>query len=160
MFKTKNDLPEAKRVKLCQLLNDRLADSIDLQLQTKQAHWNVKGPHFIQYHLLFDSVYAVVSEAVDNIAERIVQLGGRAEGIVQSVAKRTNIPTYPTEISDGLAHIDALSTAIATVGEGARQAIDTSDELGDKDTADVFTGISRELDKQLWFVEAHLQGGA
>ena len=158
MFATKNDLPEATRVKLCKLLNDRLADSIDLMLQTKQAHWNVKGPHFISYHLLFDGVFEAVSEGVDNLAERLVQLGGKAEGTVQAVSKRTSVAPYPIEIADGHAHIEALSTALAHVGKGAREAIDTSDQLGDKDTADLFTGISRAIDKQLWFVEAHLQG--
>ncbi len=157
MFSTKNDLAEAKRIKLCKLLNDRLADAIDLMLQSKQAHWNVKGPHFISYHLLFDGVYATVSEGVDDIAERLVQLGGKAEGTVDAVAKRTSVTPYPIDIADGHAHIDALSTALAQVGKAAREAIDTSDELGDKDTADLFTGISRALDKQLWFVEAHLQ---
>lgn len=159
MFKTKNDLDEAKRVKVCQLLNDRLSDAIDLMLQTKQAHWNVKGPHFISYHLLFDGVYEAVSEGVDQLAERLVQLGGKAEGTVQVVGKRSTVPPYPIEIADGLDHIQALSTAIATVGKGTRQAIDTADQLGDKGTSDLFTSVSRELDKQLWFVEAHLQGG-
>ena len=157
MHKTKNDLPESKRQPIIQLLGDRLADAIDLQLQSKQAHWNVKGPSFIALHELFDSVAGDVTDFVDTIAERIVALGGTADGTLAGVAKRTHLSAYPIEISAGRDHVDALSTALASFGKLAREAIDRATELGDADTADLFTGISREVDKKLWFVEAHLQ---
>ena len=157
MYKTKNDLPEATRVKVIELLNARLADCKDLETQTKQAHWNVKGPHFIGLHLLFDNVYDGVREYVDEIAERAVQLGGVAEGTARMVAKKSSLPEYPLHASDGHSHVEALSTALATFGKAARKAIDQANELGDQDTADLFTEISRGVDKWLWFVEAHLQ---
>jgi starvation-inducible DNA-binding protein len=157
MFKTKNDLPESTRVKVIALLNARLADCKDLQTQTKQAHWNVKGPHFIGLHKLFDEINEAVDEYVDEIAERAVQLGGVAEGTARVVAARSTLPEYPLNIADGHAHVDALSSALAAFGKGARKAIDDSDALGDKDTADLFTEVSRGIDKWLWFVEAHLQ---
>jgi starvation-inducible DNA-binding protein len=157
MFKTKNDLPEATRVKAVELLNARLADCIDLQTQTKQAHWNVKGPHFIGLHELFDKVNEDVEEYVDEIAERAVQLGGVAEGTARTVAKRSSLPEYPAQAVDGRSHVEALSSALATFGTAARRAIDQADELGDLDTADLFTEVSRGIDKWLWFVEAHLQ---
>lgn len=155
MHATKNDLPADKRVKLAELLNARLADLIDLQLQIKQAHWNVRGPNFIGLHKLFDDLAGEVLEYVDDTAERVTALGGLAEGTVQAVGKRTNLSAYSTTISRWSEHVEAISSAIAATGKLIRAAIDQADELGDADTADLFTGISRGLDKQLWFVEAH-----
>ncbi len=157
MFKTKNDLPEPARVKVIEVLNARLADCKDLQTQIKQAHWNVKGPHFIGLHELFDKINEAVDEYVDEIAERAVQLGGVAEGTARVVARRSTLPEYPLNIADGHSHVDALSSALAAFGKAARKAIDDTDQLGDKDTADLFTEVSRGIDKWLWFVEAHLQ---
>jgi starvation-inducible DNA-binding protein len=157
MLPTKNDLPESTRCKISQLCNDKLAELLDLQLQTKQAHWNVRGPRFYQLHLLFDAVHAAVEELSDVVAERATQLGGVAEGTAQAIVKRSTLPPYPLDIKEGLAHVQALSTALSTAGKSARAAIDQADELKDKDTADIFTEVSRGLDKQLWFVEAHLQ---
>jgi starvation-inducible DNA-binding protein len=157
MHKTRIDIPEGKRTPVVQLLNERLADVIDLALQAKQAHWNVKGPSFFHLHELFDKVAEDAKEHADLIAERAAALGGVAEGTLQAVTPRTSLPPYPLNIKDGLAHCDALATALATVAKGARAAIDRSNELGDADTADLFTEVSRETDKNLWFVEAHLQ---
>jgi starvation-inducible DNA-binding protein len=156
MFPTKNDLPEAVRTKAIALLNERLADCIDLQTQTKQAHWNVKGPNFIGLHELFDQINAAVEDYVDEIAERAVQLGGVAEGTARTAAKRSALAEYPSVV-DGAAHVDALSSALAAFGKLARKAIDQSNDFGDLDTADLFTEVSRGIDKWLWFVEAHQQ---
>jgi starvation-inducible DNA-binding protein len=157
MFKTKNDLSESMRVKVIELLNARLADAIDLQTQTKQAHWNVKGPNFIALHELFDKVNEDVEEYVDEIAERTVQLGGVAEGTARMAARRSSLSEYPASTVEGCGHVEALSSALAAFGKAARKAISDTNELGDLDTADLFTEISRGIDKWLWFVEAHLQ---
>ena len=157
MYRTKNDLSESVRTKSIELLNTRLADCIDLQTQCKQAHWNVKGPMFIAIHELFDKINEDVEEYVDEIAERAVQLGGVAEGTARMVAKRSTLSEYPAGLVDGKSHIDALSSALAAFGKSARKAIDDSAGFGDADTADIFTEISRGVDKWLWFVEAHLQ---
>lgn len=156
-FVTKADLPEKNREKLVELLNARLADLLDLQSQAKQAHWNVKGPNFIALHELFDEIAGGLRDFVDDVAERAVQLGGLAMGTARLAAKVSTLPEYPADIADGVAHVKALSDAMALCGKHIRAAIDSSEELGDKGTADLFTGISRGLDKHLWFVEAHLQ---
>ena len=156
MFKTKNDLSEGTRVKVIELLNARLADAIDLQTQTKQAHWNVKGLNFIALHEMFDGINEEVEDYVDDIAERAVQLGGAAEGTSRLVANRSTLPEYPANAVGGHSHVEALSTALAAFGAAARKAIDLANDLGDLDTADVFTEISRGIDKWLWMVEAHL----
>ena len=157
LHKTKNDLPEAKRVKIVELLNSRLANGIDLHLQTKQAHWNVKGPNFIALHELFDKIVGVVAEANDEMAERAAMLGGKPRGTLQAVSKETSLEAYPLDISAGSDHVEALSNALAAFGAQIRKAIEAADKLDDADTADLFTGISRDIDKQLWFVEAHQQ---
>ena len=157
MNPTRNNLPLKVRKEVITLLNARLADAIDLGLQAKQAHWNVKGPQFFQLHELFDKVAASATEAVDTIAERAVALGGTAEGTIEAVAKATTLPRYPLNVAEGKGHVERLAQALATFGEQVRDAIDRADQLGDKDTADLFTGVSREADKYLWFVEAHLQ---
>ena len=157
MFKTKNDLPESSRVKIVELLNALLADCMDLQTQSKQAHWNVKGASFIALHNLFDEIGTDVEGYVDEIAERAVQLGGVAEGTARMVAKRTSLPDYPADAVDGQSHVEALSLALASFSKSARRAIEDANRLDDLDTADLFTEISRAIDKWLWFVEAHLQ---
>ena len=155
LHRTKNDLSEGNRAKLVELLGSRLSSCIDLYMQTKQAHWNVKGPNFIGLHELFDKVGEGVEDSVDDLAERIVQLGGTAKGTVQVVGKETSLKAYPLEITNGTDHVEALSSALAAFGAQARSAIALATELDDADTADLFTEISREIDKQLWFVEAH-----
>jgi starvation-inducible DNA-binding protein len=155
---TLNDLPESTRSQVIDLLNQRLADAIDLELQSKQAHWNVKGPQFIALHKLFDEIHAAADEYVDLLAERIVQLGGVAEGVTAIVAERSELPQYPINISSGEEHVWALSNALASFGERIRRAIDETDELGDTDATDICTEISRGVDKWLWFVEAHADG--
>jgi len=157
MYETENDIPRAERTELNTLINQRLADLVDLQMQLKQAHWNVKGPHFIGLHELFDQIDEAVEGYVDLIAERIVQLGGLAEGTVRVAAERSRLEEYPLDIADGHAHVEAVAKALSTFGHEARKTIDEADELQDADTADIFTEISRGIDKWLWFVEAHSQ---
>lgn len=157
LYATKNDLPEATRTQVIALCNARLADSVDLQTQVKQAHWNVKGPEFIALHELFDKINEDVEEYVDLTAERVVQLGGIAEGTARLAIQASKLSEYPAGLASGKEHVDALSSVLAAYGKGVRAAIDHSSKLGDADTADIFTEISRGTDKWLWFLEAHLQ---
>ncbi len=156
-YDTLNDLPKSARGELAGLLNQRLADAVDLQSQVKQAHWNVKGPHFIGLHKLFDKISEDVGEYVDLLAERIVQLGGVAKGTVRVAAEHSRLEEYPLDIAEGSLHILALSKSLSAFGRDMRLAISETDELGDADTADLCTGISRGVDKWLWMVEAHVQ---
>jgi starvation-inducible DNA-binding protein len=157
MYKTGNDLSRPRRSEINALMNQRLASAIDLQMQMKQAHWNVKGPSFIALHELFDKVGEAVEGYVDLIAERIVQLGGIAEGTVRISAARSQLDEYPATIADGMVHVVAVATALGTFAHQVRLTIDEVGTLNDADTADLFTEISRGVDKWLWFVEAHSQ---
>lgn len=154
---TRNSIPEKTRIEITGMLQERLADSIDLMMQAKQAHWNVKGPNFIALHELFDKVYTDIGVYVDTIAERIVQLGGIARGTIRVASKHTSLPDYPLDISSGKKHVAELARAIAFYGKLIRKAITQSDQLKDADTADIFTQVSRGADMNLWFVEAHEQ---
>lgn len=157
---SKNGLrPSAKHVSV-DVLNSRLADAIDLSLLTKQAHWNVKGPHFIALHEMFDKFRDDLDTHVDAMAERIVQLGGTALGTSQSVVHESAITPYPTDIYAGDAHLSALQERYGALGDAVRAAIDQTSAAGDADTADILTGFSRSLDKSLWFVEAHIHNDA
>jgi starvation-inducible DNA-binding protein len=155
MFDTRNDLPQATRSQAVELLNARLADAIDLGTQVKYAHWNVKGPNFIALHELFDKIAENVEDHIDTIAERVTALGGRAYGTLVAVARGTSLKPYPEDTTDGAAHIEALSAVLADFGRKVRAGIDQAAGFGDADTSDLFTGISRETDKNLWFLEAH-----
>ena len=160
MYKTKIDLSEKTRRNVIVILNERLSDAIDLQSQVKQAHWNVKGPHFIALHELFDKISDAMLEQIDEIAERITSLGGTAEGTVAVAARRSKLKNYPLSITSGRDHLLYLSTQLSVYGKSVRGAIEAAAELGDADTADLFTQLSREIDKYLWFLEAHLQDKA
>ena len=155
LLPTRNDLPATTRLKAAGLLNQHLADAINLQTQCKQAHWNVKGATFIALHKLFDEVGESVEEYVDLIAERVVQLGGIAEGTAAVVAQRSTLAEYPLIISAGEDHVTALSDALAAFGKAVRKGIAEMTELDDADGADILTEVSRGIDQWLWFVEAH-----
>ncbi|MEO5968891.1 MAG: DNA starvation/stationary phase protection protein Dps [Bdellovibrionia bacterium] len=158
MFKTKIDLSEPIRSKVVEMLNQRVAECIDLTLQAKQAHWNVKGPNFRSLHKLFDTVSSGVQKSGDLLAERLVQLGGIAMGTVEAVIDQSRLQAYPLTIMEEADHLDALSTSIASCGKAMRESIDAAVEWKDEGTSDLLLRTSQKLDKYLWMVEAHLQG--
>lgn len=156
MYESQIDLNKEICQKSIQCLDPALAAMTDLMLATKEAHWNVKGPTFIALHKLFDELNEEVEDYVDELAERIVQLGGHAHGTVAEVAKGTPLKAYPSGQRASEKHLMALSSHLAAVVAITRKGIDTSTEQGDTATADLFTELTRGLDKSLWFVESHL----
>lgn len=157
MFSTRNDLPREVRDKMILLLNQQLADTFDLYSQTKQAHWNVKGAQFFQLHELFDKLAAELLAYVDLIAERATALGGLALGTVRMSAANSKLPECELEVTDSLSTVDSVAERYAALAASTRQAIESAEGEADADTADIFTEVSRGLDKALWFLEAHLQ---
>lgn len=156
-FPTRNDLDEGTRHEMVALINQQVAGTLDLMSQTKHAHWNCKGPHFIGLHEMFDDLAEGLEGHLDTIAERATALGGFVYGTVRMAASASHIDEYPVSVTDGLAHVKALSERYAALGSAIREAINSADDAGDKDTADMFTDMSRDVDKYLWFLEAHLQ---
>jgi starvation-inducible DNA-binding protein len=157
-FETRIDIPENTREQVIELLNARLADTFDLYSQLKQAHWNVKGSDFYQLHLLYDQVAEDVFPYVDELAERATQLGGLALGTARMAASASSLDEYPVDAVDGMETVTAVAERLAAYAAAVRAAIDTTADLGDQSTSDLFTEISRTVDKYLWFVEAHQQG--
>jgi starvation-inducible DNA-binding protein len=156
-FKTSIDLPAGTRSEIIDLCNQQLADTADLQSQIKQAHWNIKGPEFIALHELYDQLAEEVEGYVDLIAERVTQLGGYAMGTARMAAANSRLPEFPVDAIQGLDTVKALVERYAAYAASTRSAIDESDKSGDLTTADLFTEVSRGVDKGLWFLEAHLQ---
>ncbi len=157
LYPTRIDIPAGDRSQIVELLNQTLAATSDLQSQSKQAHWNVKGSDFYQLHELFDELSGELEEFIDLFAERITALGGYAMGTVRMAATNSILPEYPTDILTSMEHVTALADRFAAYGKHLRSAIAQTADLGDADTSDLYTEVSRTIDKRLWFLEAHLQ---
>jgi starvation-inducible DNA-binding protein len=158
MFQSRHDLEEEVRQQMVELCNRQLADTFDLYSQNKQAHWNVKGRDFFQLHELFDRLAEEVLPFVDMIAERATALGGQATGTAKMAASASRLTDLPLDTVDGMRVVEAMAGCYATIARNTREAIDEAEQADDMDTADLFTEISRELDKHLYFLESHLQG--
>lgn len=157
LYSTRIDISAEVRTQVIAILNQTLASTLDLKTQVKQAHWNVKGMDFYQLHELFDEMATELEEYTDMFAERVTALGGLALGTARVAASQSTLPEYPFDILDGKAHIVALADRFAPYAKSLREAIAQTDDLGDADTADLYTEVSRTIDKRLWFLEAHLQ---
>jgi len=155
-YSTRIDIAEDVRAQVIEILNQTLAATLDLKTQTKQAHWNVKGENFIQLHELFDAMSGELEEYVDMVAERVTALGGTALGTARIAASESILPEYPLDAISGMEHVTALADRYGVYGKHVREAIDSTGNLGDADTSDMYTEISRTIDKRLWFLEAHL----
>jgi starvation-inducible DNA-binding protein len=155
-FVTRNDLSPQVRSAIAILLNQHLADLSDLRSQVKVAHWNVKGGHFIAYHKLFDELAEGLDEAIDDVGERITALGYLALGTVRDAASQSRLLDFEDDRLDGLEVIKQLADRYSVLGKFLREDIDKATELGDAGTADLLTGLSREFDKSLYFLEATL----
>ncbi|ARV60532.1 DNA starvation/stationary phase protection protein Dps [Nostocales cyanobacterium HT-58-2] len=157
LYPTRIDIPAEARSQIIAILNQTLAASLDLKTQVKQAHWNVKGSDFYQLHELFDEIATELEEFIDLVAERVTALAGYALGTARLAAANSILPEYPLDIDAGLDHVAALADRFAPYAKHIREAIDKTNDLGDADTADLYTEVSRTIDKRLWFLEAHLQ---
>lgn len=157
MFSTRNKLSREVRGQMADLLNQQLADTFDLYSQAKQAHWNVKGAQFFSLHELFEKLATELAHHADEIAERATALGGLAMGTVRMSAANSRLPESELDVTDCLPTVEALAERYAVLAESMRKAIDAAEAQGDADTADLFTEVSRALDKALWFLESHLQ---
>jgi starvation-inducible DNA-binding protein len=156
-IETRIDIPPQSREQVTTMLNQQLADMFDLFSQTKQAHWNVKGPNFYQLHKLFDKLAEELLENIDVVAERITALGGVAMGTVHMSARSSRLPEFPDRSVQSMASVEVLAVRYASMAETTRSAINVASERQDETTANILQDISAELDKDLWMLEAHLQ---
>jgi starvation-inducible DNA-binding protein len=157
-FRTQIDLDQGTREQVIAVLNQQLADTFDLYSQAKQAHWNVKGMNFFQLHELFDELAAPLLDYADMIAERITALAGLARGTARMSAASSTLDEFPADVVEGEEFVELLIDRFAAYAASTRKAIDSTDELGDMGTSDLFTEIVRGVDKSLYFLEAHVRG--
>ncbi|WP_442505436.1 DNA starvation/stationary phase protection protein Dps [Novipirellula sp. SH528] len=157
-LETRIDIAQATRESMVDLLNQQLADTFDLYSQVKQAHWNVKGMKFMSLHLLFDQLAANFIRYADDIAERATALGGLAKGTARMASENSHIEELPSEMTDGKEFVIAMADRFAAYGASSRAAIKRAEDENDAVTADLFTEITREVNKSLYFLESHLQG--
>lgn len=156
-YSTRIDIPQRIRTQVGEILNQTLADTLDLKMQFKQAHWNVKGMNFYQLYQLFEEIAAQLEIYIDLLAERTTALGLVALGTVRNSAQKSIIPEYSRKVADGQDHLIELAERLAIYARSVRTAIAQTADLGDRDTSDIYTEISRTVDKYLWFLESHLQ---
>lgn len=157
VFKSRIALALPAREQMIALLNQQLADTVDLYSQTKQAHWNVKGAQFFQVHLLFDKLAGEQEAAADLIAERATTLGGTARGTTRMAAAASRLVEFAVVAGDSMASVEALASRYASLAVSTWTAVATAAAAGDAGTADLLTSLGRGLDASLWFLEAHLQ---
>lgn len=158
LFKTCIDMAEPTRMQMVELLNSCLVDLADLRTHAKHAHWNVKGLQFRQLHELFEEIAQRLDRQADDIAERITALGGVANGTARHIASSSNLPQYDLDAVTGVEHIRALAKRLALAGGRVRACVAAAHQLGDDATGDVLTEVVRQTDKDLWLLEAHVQG--
>ena len=159
LLRTHHDLPAKTRGQVVAILNQHVADTTDLFTQVKTAHWNVKGSNFIALHELFDKLAEELEGHADTLAERATALGGYVPGSLKQAATTTRLPDWPSDVTDGMAVVHALVERYAQLAKATRAAIEAATKHDDAGTADLFTGLSRDLDKSMWFLEAHEQAG-
>jgi starvation-inducible DNA-binding protein len=155
LLKTRHSLAADVRERIVDRLNDRLSTLTDLHLQAKMSHWNLRGAGFIAYHEMLDALVAEVQGYADMAAERIVQLGGLAEGNAREVAA-SGLKPWPAESMPFEAHVEHLADRLGETSGRMREDIGWAAGLGDDATADLLTETVRGLDVWLWKVEAHL----
>ncbi len=157
MMNSPSHLPIKVRKALCESLRSVLTDGLDLYLQIKVAHWNIKGPQFAALHPLFDSFATDLAAKNDEIAERILTLGGLAVGTARHIAKKSRLSDYPQDVTRDMEHVRLLADRIDSWLEAPRAVRKEAVEVGDDDTADLMTETVSTFEKHSWFLHATLE---
>jgi len=158
MNKTRNTLPPQIRKEAISALNDAVGELFDLFARIKQAHWNVRGTTFIGLHKLLDEFADRIMGHIDLAAERATALGGIVEGTLRESVKHSHLKKKeePASISGMRDWIKELADVHAIAGKDMHAAIKTMTAAEDFGTADLLTDSLRNLDLQLWLLEAHI----
>jgi starvation-inducible DNA-binding protein len=150
-------LDEKTRAASAENLNKILADTITLRDLYKKHHWQVAGHTFYQLHLLFDKHAEEQSELVDQIAERIMLLGGIGIAMAHDVAETTRIPRPPTGREEVPVQIARLLEAHEMILKASRKAAEEASDSGDEGTNDLLiSDVVRTNELQVWFVAEHV----
>jgi len=153
-----NETSDDVRTTLVQLLNKQLAETVDLRSQVRQAHFNVRGPYIQELRSLFDGLTLDLRHFADLIAERIRTLGGCAAATVRFVAHESCLRDYPLDALDAHDHLEALLSSYSRYELDTRHNLKVTQEVGDFETAGLLQIISVSTERNLWFLEAYLEG--
>lgn len=145
---------EKTSTELVALLNQTLADTLDLAYQTRQAHWNVKGPNHDCLHLLFGQLYLQLGITMDDLAERARALGSSDLSTIRAAGNAFHLEEYPLEAKQRIGNVNDLVDRYSDYTSRVRQSIRKAEELGDQDTADLYTSVSCAMDKALRLLTA------
>ncbi len=156
-FRSHVSLSADARTAIVDALNATLAATLDLSSQVKQAHWNVRGENFFASHQMFDLFHGHVVGWSDEIAERVAQLGGQAEGTVRVAAARSPLKEHDAAAILWTDHVRSLTGRYAALGALVRGRIDAGPTVTDPVTVDLYTQVLRSLERDLWMLESHLE---
>ncbi len=151
-------LTEKAQQSVAALLNARLADTTVLYQKTRNYHWNVMGPRFQPLHEFFETQYDQLEEAIDEIAERVRQVGGVAAGTMTELLKLSALKEHPGVIPSENDMIANLLADHEAVIRQLRADVDTTAELHDAGTSDFLTGLMEAHEKMAWMLRAFLEG--
>lgn len=150
-------LDESTRRAVADLLIPILADTLLLGMLTRNAHWNIVGPHFHALHALFGQQYEALDTAADDIAERIRALGYPSPGSLAEVLQHGTLPEQTGQERSHLEWLNGLLTGHETVIRNLRAAIKTCDETYQEPaTTDFLTGLLESHEKTAWMLRSHL----
>lgn len=154
LMETKNVLPEGARVVVAEALEQLVYDTVDFWSQMKTAHWNLRGPRFLELHQFFDLLAQRLEKAADKISERAVQLGCHAQGTVRESAKCSRMPDFGQKLYDEKAAVPGLIRRYGIYTEWLKQATEVAFKEGDQVTANMLITMMEKFDKDLWMLEA------
>jgi starvation-inducible DNA-binding protein len=140
---------------LYQALNKQVANWTVLYIKLHNYHWNVKGPHFFTLHPKFEELYNEASQYIDDLAERILTLGGAPVATLSSCLKEASITDASgTETAGQM--VETLIQDFSTIIDELKQAMEIAGQADDEETADMLLAIRRSLEKHNWMLRAFL----
>lgn len=148
-------ITEKNRQAVATSLNQLLADEHVLYNKTRNYHWSIEGPSFMEFHKLYEGQYTMLAEAIDEIAERIRTIGHFAEGRLKELIKLASLeePEAPTDQASQTANlIDDHETIIIRL----RKLIEDFDEKHkDIGSSDFVTGLLKQHEKMAWMLRSY-----
>ena len=155
---TPTDLKPDEAKAVVEAVNPLIADSLALFVKVKNFHWHVSGPHFRDYHLLFDEQAAAIMDSLDELAERIRRIGGTTIRSVSHISELQTIQDDNDEFVPSDRMIHRLLDDNRQIAEAQRAAIEVCEDNRDTPTANLLQEILNETEKRIWFLNEICQG--
>jgi starvation-inducible DNA-binding protein len=139
--------------KMVKELNGLVADFTVFYQKMRHYHWNVKGKYFFQLHALFEGVYDEVNEVIDELAERVVALGGTPLYTLSMIMGEASLPE-DSEIPDGVTMVGRTAADLETLIKSLNAAIEVAEAEGDRTTVNLLDEMRDGLAGRLWMIKA------